>query len=334
LEGVVEVCVSDNGSSDGTRELVQQRRADRPAVVVYDRFEENQGFAANLLRVIELAHGEFCWIFGSDDVVLPGGVQRVLALLERHPDVTGATLYPTLYDFAGQRELRSYWPQPLPAHRDREQRWTRLDDAAVQCGLVMGVLPAQIVRRDLWLEVVQEPGASTFLCSGHFPHLAVIYRMLRRRPVWSWEPARVFHLRADNSNSVVEGFGGNLIRYHLETTAETVAIWREIFGRGPIVRGLLRRCLQAVFNPIEVSAYRLHPVHEHGDDRRLLFAAVGWFWRFPEFWLLTVPVLLVPRALLRRVQAAVVTRRRRRAARDSAATCPPSPPAAPAAPSP
>jgi len=45
----VEVCVSDNGSRDDTREVVAARQQTHPGVISYRRFDDDQGFAVNLL---------------------------------------------------------------------------------------------------------------------------------------------------------------------------------------------------------------------------------------------------------------------------------------------
>jgi len=299
LRHVVEVTVSDNGSQDATRQVVAERQAARPGLIAYLRFEEDRGFTANLLQSVEMARGEFCWLFSSDDALVEGAVRRVLDLLHRHPDATGATLLPIVYDIArnvpGPRPL---WPQPTPSPIDAEHRWTSVDDVITGCGLYMGILPAQVVRRDAWRAVAEELRGEPLGRTPLFPHLAVIYRMVAQQPVWIWAPGPTFHLRVGEPNSVLEQARG-LTEYHLETTAETLSIAYEVLGHSSGVRGLVRDVWQAIFNPVALAAYKVHPAQTLTDDRRLAIGATRWFSRMPSFWLLSLPVLLLPHGLVR-----------------------------------
>lgn len=84
LEDRVIVHVSDNGSTDGTAELLAGVK--HPAVQ-FSRNQENIGLPRNILKCHDLAHlAEFTWAIGDDDVILAGGVRRLLAAFETYPD--------------------------------------------------------------------------------------------------------------------------------------------------------------------------------------------------------------------------------------------------------
>jgi len=80
--GDVQIVISDNASTDRTPD-VAARWTSRENFI-YTRRETNGGAERNFLAVVEAASGEYCWIFGDDDVLQPGGVARVLALLDEH----------------------------------------------------------------------------------------------------------------------------------------------------------------------------------------------------------------------------------------------------------
>ena len=83
--GQIEIAISDNGSTDDT-EAVVQRRKDLP--IVYKKKSHNTGGAHNILSVAaEVASGEFTWIIGDDDFILPGGVARILESIQNNPDI-------------------------------------------------------------------------------------------------------------------------------------------------------------------------------------------------------------------------------------------------------
>lgn len=305
--GAVEVVVSDNGSRDATRELVLEARRTHPDVVRYVRFEENRGFKANLLRVVGTARGEFCWLFSSDDAVAPGGLRRLMGLLEQHPDVTGLTIRPVAYDFEGDCEAAPFYPDFLPRAPGRVHRWTTVQETVDGCGLMMGLLPAQVVRRATWDVVASDVREAALDRFDLFPHYYLVLRMLVREPAWLWDPGPTFLLRTEVGNSVVADMGGDLTGYHLRTTAEIVALWQDVLGDGVVLQELLAKTRRTIFPAHAVVHYKVQPTQTLADDVRLLGRCVGWFWRMPAFWP-SLPVLLLPhpvaRILLRGLHAA------------------------------
>jgi glycosyltransferase involved in cell wall biosynthesis len=83
--GDVELCVSDNGSTDDTRQVVKEAEQRNP--VRYFRNEQNLGLARNFIKVVEMASGEFVWLLGDDDMLLPGALDGVIGLIDRHSEV-------------------------------------------------------------------------------------------------------------------------------------------------------------------------------------------------------------------------------------------------------
>ena len=82
--GRVEIVVADNASADDTSEVVRQS----PLPIVYGRQETTSGFTRNILfSTATLASGEFVWVIGDDDLVLPGGIRRVLESIHDVPSV-------------------------------------------------------------------------------------------------------------------------------------------------------------------------------------------------------------------------------------------------------
>ena len=82
VEPRVELLISDNASTDGTVEMLQEFVAGGlPARVL--RGEINVGADANFLRCVSEARGRFVWVFGDDDLLAPGALARLLPVLEQ-----------------------------------------------------------------------------------------------------------------------------------------------------------------------------------------------------------------------------------------------------------
>lgn len=80
----IEIVVADNASTDATADIVWQS----PLQIVYGRQANTVGFARNVLfSTAVLASGEFVWVIGDDDLVLPGGISRILKSISDAPDV-------------------------------------------------------------------------------------------------------------------------------------------------------------------------------------------------------------------------------------------------------
>lgn len=100
----VELIVSDNASPDETPALVEefQKRGLRIRSI---RNETNIGADANFLQCFEQARGKYFWLFGDDDLIVPGGVGKILSLLEMD-DFAVAYLSPYEFraNFLAERE--------------------------------------------------------------------------------------------------------------------------------------------------------------------------------------------------------------------------------------
>lgn len=79
----VEVCISDNCSTDSTFSIIENARRQSPRVRV-QRQATNVGADRNFMDVADMARGEYFVILGSDDLVQQNYVQEVLKLIKVH----------------------------------------------------------------------------------------------------------------------------------------------------------------------------------------------------------------------------------------------------------
>lgn len=86
LPADAEVVVLDGGSTDTTEEIMRRFTAQH-AAVRYVRQPERGGIDRDMARSIELARGEYCWLFSSDDVMRPGVVARLLEEMRSGHDI-------------------------------------------------------------------------------------------------------------------------------------------------------------------------------------------------------------------------------------------------------
>lgn len=76
LHEMVEVVVSDNASTDNTREIAERYKK-YFAHFTYAASEKNVGFDLNIVNVVKNASGAYCWYLGDDDVIANGAIAFV-----------------------------------------------------------------------------------------------------------------------------------------------------------------------------------------------------------------------------------------------------------------
>ena len=64
-----EVCVSDNCSEKNIESIIKKYQASLK--IKFNQNDSNLGLGVNILKAVSLASGEFVWILGNDDLLLP-----------------------------------------------------------------------------------------------------------------------------------------------------------------------------------------------------------------------------------------------------------------------
>lgn len=82
-KGEVEICVSDNDSTDNTAEVVAGFQEKYPGLINYNKNKKNLGADANIIKVIEMSRGEFVWTFGDDDSMADGGLKEAVEFIKK-----------------------------------------------------------------------------------------------------------------------------------------------------------------------------------------------------------------------------------------------------------
>lgn len=99
-----EIIVTDDGSTDGTPDIVRQFHDDRIKLEVMPR---NLGISMAMNSAISRARGEYIAILNSDDFALPDRLEKQVSFLNSRPDISIVVGLPLPVDDDG-KECASY----------------------------------------------------------------------------------------------------------------------------------------------------------------------------------------------------------------------------------
>lgn len=194
-----EIVLVDNGSSDATADAVRERF---PSVRVV-RLPRNLGFAAGANRGLARARGRFALLLNTDARLLPGALERCVALLDAHPDI----------GLVGPLLLRADGRPRASAHR-----FPLLASELLPPGLLSIALPRRFpswrTRGELPTDVEAVRGAALFLRTDLLQRVGALpeaYFFFLEETDWCWRvraaglrvvelpSARVIHLSGVSS---------------------------------------------------------------------------------------------------------------------------------------
>lgn len=151
----VEIVICDNHSTDHTREIVEGMKAESGFSIKYIVHNENTGLIKNVFSTVKHASGEFCWFLGSDDIMEPGAIKRVIAVLEKHPYVKILLPRFNVYNF-NLDQIETDLPRPI-YHFNNEEIITEFDSVSEYIVYELGYLSILIFNREAWNDVKELP---------------------------------------------------------------------------------------------------------------------------------------------------------------------------------
>lgn len=204
----IQVVISDNASPDHTREVVAEFQKLHPNTV-YHCWPSNMGADRNYLKVIELAAGDYCWFFGSDDIPRPGSVQAVLSLIESGHDI---------YLFNRMRSTFELQPWAMESFLDRSVTarsfdFRKSDDlasylsAAGTVGALFSFLSSIVVRREAWNSIAYDERFT----GTAYSHAFVLLSLVRNGCSLRYDPSCLVNCRFGNDSFAQNGVARRIL---------------------------------------------------------------------------------------------------------------------------
>lgn len=84
----IEIVACDDGSTDGTQEVLKEYHEQYPDKFVLQLSKKNQGITKNCNICLTACKGKYIAFFAGDDLMLPGKIKKQVEYMEKHPSCT------------------------------------------------------------------------------------------------------------------------------------------------------------------------------------------------------------------------------------------------------
>jgi glycosyltransferase involved in cell wall biosynthesis len=100
---VQEIIVCDDGSTDGTREILASYAAENPQIQLQFN-KKNLGTVANMQQCLRKTTGDLIFLADQDDVWLPNKVEKTLAFFQENPEADAVFSNADIIDEVGETQ--------------------------------------------------------------------------------------------------------------------------------------------------------------------------------------------------------------------------------------
>jgi glycosyltransferase involved in cell wall biosynthesis len=169
-----EIVVTDDGSTDGTPDVI--RRFSDPRIHLRV-LEKNRGISIAMNETIARARGEFIAILNSDDFALPGRLEQQVGFLSANPNIAAVFTLPKTVNDAGQPAV-SYFDFTLPFSLADLSQASVLRYFFFHCNFLCA--PSAMIRRSAYAQIgsydprytnLQDFDMWVRLCAAHEIHI-------------------------------------------------------------------------------------------------------------------------------------------------------------------
>jgi abequosyltransferase len=272
----VEVVISDNASTDQTPEIIRDYQS-KYSFIKYFRNEENLGADRNFDLAVRRSTGEYAWLFSDDDKLKPGAIKRVLEALEKYPNIGLIWVNYGIYD--ENLSLCSIERRDLKTMED--VYCNSADEFYTTTHILSTACSTNIVKRTSWNNVDKDG-----FIGSNFIHVGVIssylirennaycinypYVMIRMRGVSRWANKGKLLVYSVNLASIIRRLTKK--GYKKDTT-------NKMLDRA--TDDMWKVCVSAKVQNLDLSL-------------SLLKATIKNYGKYPSFWIIDLPLLLLP----------------------------------------
>jgi glycosyltransferase involved in cell wall biosynthesis len=290
----VSVCISDNGSLDGTQEMVSAWSEKSIVQIKYFRFEKNEGLL-NFENVIDMADGTFCWMVGSDDIIPPGAIEKILKIIKSNRLSAGFTFNKLNFNADYTKLIGRDDNIVLPETWQQVRELISFDDIATEMFFLFQFISGHVFRKTAWMNAFSSFGRDRFRRMNHFAFSAIIFQITRNANIWYWYPDFLITQRLGNSFLIKEL---GKFEFAIQCTGDLMRLLETLFPAETtprkVMSDLLRKTFIIYWNPFLLLEYKSTAPFSIRQDIKMFIFCWRYFSRIPLFIFTSAPVLIVP----------------------------------------
>ncbi len=161
----IEIVVLDGASTDNTGEVVRLYQKSFPRLR-YVREETNMGIDRDFAKAVDLAQGEYCWLFCDDDLLKPGAIRIVLDAVKKGYSLVIANSEVRNADLTKLLELKR-----LPILENRLYKPNENQLLLIDICDYLSFIGCVIIKRELWDAREKEK-----YFGSYFIHVGIIFQ--------------------------------------------------------------------------------------------------------------------------------------------------------------
>ena len=273
IDEEIEIVISDNASTDQTPEIIEEYQR-KYSLINYFRNDQNLGADKNFDLAVMRSKGEYVWLFSDNDKMTPEAIREVLKVIRSHKDLA---VIATNYSIFDEKLGKSINGRVINEYENilfesADDFWDKLD-------ILSALISVNIVRRSLWNESNVE-----YFYSTNWVHVGAIISIL---------PGCKSFFISSPLVQIISGptnweIGGNGLRYSmmLEDVFYTMnKLGYDEYTLDKILKSFFKR-LPATIITAKKNGLVL--------SFRLLRDMYSRYANYTSFWLIDLPLLLLP----------------------------------------
>ncbi|MDD8018424.1 MAG: glycosyltransferase family 2 protein [Bacteroidota bacterium] len=161
----IELLVVDGASTDNTEKVMQDylKKSNR---LRYVRLPVKGGVDQDYDTTVELAHGEWCWLFTDDDLFKPGAIAAVLNAIKKNHSLIVVNAEMRNQDLSTVLEARR-----IVLYTDKIYDSNAMERFFIDVDYYLSFIGAVVIRRSIWLSRDRKSYYGT-----EFIHVGVIFQ--------------------------------------------------------------------------------------------------------------------------------------------------------------
>lgn len=161
-ENDCEICISDNSIDNSTERLIREKYLSMHQVS-YNRTLDAPSLDENVNKVVQLSKGKYVWIFGDDDLIVEGALDKVINhLIDFSPDIL--ILNSLSFDESGVVE-----DSRTVLEKSKNYGPTDNDIFLTELGGYLTYVGGIVIRRELWIKYFRSE-----MVGSYFAHIDAV----------------------------------------------------------------------------------------------------------------------------------------------------------------